>query len=100
MNDKEKLEIWKRKLIELEDKIISFENDQRMLFDLLKEVKANNVKVIVSSPYFTTSSSDVVAKQTGVKELTLATSTGAFDTIKNYFDLFDYNINHLTTALK
>jgi ABC-type Zn uptake system ZnuABC Zn-binding protein ZnuA len=67
---------------------------------VINEVKANGIKVIISSPYFTTSSSDVVAKQTGVKELTLATSTGAFDAIKNYFDLFDYDINQLAAALK
>ena len=67
---------------------------------VIKEVKVNNVKVIISSPYFTTSSSDVVAKQTGVKELTLATSVGGFDSIKDYFGLFDYNIDQLTTALK
>ena len=70
------------------------------LVKVIKEVKANNIKVIISSPYFTTSSSDVVAKQTGVKELTLATSVGAFDPIKNYFDLFDYNIEKITTTLK
>ena len=70
------------------------------LVKVIKEVKANNIKVIISSPYFTTSSSDVVAKQTGAKELTLATSVGAFDAIKNYFDLFDYNINQLTATLK
>jgi ABC-type Zn uptake system ZnuABC Zn-binding protein ZnuA len=70
------------------------------LVKVIKEIKANNIKVIISSPYFTTSSSDVVAKQTGVKELTLATSVGGFDSIKNYFDLFDYNINQLTAALK
>ena len=70
------------------------------LVKVIKEVKANNIKVIVSSPYFTTSSSDVVSKQTGAKELTLATSVGAFDSIKNYFDLFDYNISQLTAALK
>ena len=63
-------------------------------------ITANKIKVIISSPYFTTSSSDVVAKQTGVKELTLATSVGAFSSIKNYFDLFDYNINHLIETLK
>src|SRR4051812_38339411 len=49
------------------------------LVKVIKEVKANNIRVIVSSPYFTTSSSDVVSKQTGAKELTLATSVGAFD---------------------
>jgi len=70
------------------------------LVKVIKEVKANNIKVIVSSPYFTTSSSDVVSKQTGAKELTLATSVGAFESIKNYFDLFDYNINQITASLK
>jgi zinc/manganese transport system substrate-binding protein len=70
------------------------------LVKVIKEIKANNIKVIISSPYFTTSSSDVVAKQTGVKVLTLATSVGGFDSIKNYFDLFDYDINQLTAALK
>jgi ABC-type Zn uptake system ZnuABC Zn-binding protein ZnuA len=70
------------------------------LVKVIKEISANHIKVIISSPYFSTSSSDVVAKQTGVKELTLATSTSAFDTIKDYFDLFDYNIDHLVAILK
>ncbi|MBA2250234.1 MAG: zinc ABC transporter substrate-binding protein [Chitinophagaceae bacterium] len=70
------------------------------LVKVIREVQADKIKVIISSPYFTTSSSDVVAKQTGVKELTLATSSGAFPTIKNYFDLFDYDINALTAVLK
>lgn len=70
------------------------------LVKVIKEVNANNIKIIISSPYFTTSSSDVVAKQTGVKEVTLATSTGAFPPIKDYFDLFDYDIEHLASALK
>ena len=77
-----------------------FHPSPSQLVKVIKEVKANNIKVIISSPYFTTSSSDVVAKQTGAKELTLATSVGAFDAIKNYFDLFDYNINQLTAVLK
>ena len=70
------------------------------LVKVIKEIKENKIKVIVSSPYFTTSSSDVVARQTGAKELTLATSVGAFDSIKNYFDLFEYNINQLIGILK
>jgi zinc/manganese transport system substrate-binding protein len=70
------------------------------LVKVIKEVTANKIKVIISSPYFTTSSSDVVAKQTGVKELTLATSTGGFASIKNYFDLFDYDVDQLVTTLK
>lgn len=70
------------------------------LVKVIKEINANNIKVIISSPYFTTSSSDVVAKQTGVKELTLATSVGGFESVKNYFDLFDYDINQLIATLK
>lgn len=70
------------------------------LVKVIGEVKANNIKVIISSPYFSTSSADVVAKQTGIKVLTLATSTGAFPSIKNYFDLFDYDIQQLSAALK
>ncbi|MEP6615594.1 MAG: metal ABC transporter substrate-binding protein [Ginsengibacter sp.] len=70
------------------------------LVKVIKEVSANTIRVIISSPYFTTSSSDVVAKQTGVKELTLATSVGAFNGIKNYFDLFDYDISHISEVLK
>ena len=70
------------------------------LVKVIKEVKAYNIKVIISSPYFTTSSSDVVSKQTGVKELTLGTSVAAFTSIKNYFDLFDYDVNLLVAALK
>jgi ABC-type Zn uptake system ZnuABC Zn-binding protein ZnuA len=70
------------------------------LVKVIKEISANKIKVIISSPYFTTNSTDVVSRQTGVKELTLGTSVGAFDSIKNYFDLFDYDINQLISVLK
>lgn len=70
------------------------------LVKIIKEVKENSIKVIITSPYFTTSSSDVVSKQTGAKTVVLATSVGAFDPIKNYYDLFDYNVKLLTAALK
>ena len=70
------------------------------LVKIIGEVKANNIKVIITSPYFSTSSSDVINKQTGTKALILATSAGAFDSVKNYFDVFDYNINLLTANLK
>ena len=70
------------------------------LVKVIKEIKANSIKVIISSPYFTTSSADVVAKQTAAKVVTLATSVSAFNSIKDYFDLFDYDINRITAALK
>jgi ABC-type Zn uptake system ZnuABC Zn-binding protein ZnuA len=70
------------------------------LVKIISEVKSNNIKVIITSPYFSTSSSDVVTKQTGAKTAVLATSVGAFDPVKNYFDVFDYNINKLIELLK
>jgi ABC-type Zn uptake system ZnuABC Zn-binding protein ZnuA len=70
------------------------------LVKVINEVKSNGIKAIITSPYFSTSSSDVVAKQTGVKVLTMATSTGAFPSVKSYYDVFDYDINLLTAALK
>jgi zinc/manganese transport system substrate-binding protein len=70
------------------------------ILKVIKEVKANNIKLVISSPYFTTTSSDMVSQQTGATKLTLATSVGAFPSIKNYFDLFDYDINQLTSNLK
>ncbi len=70
------------------------------LVKIIKEVKENNIKVIITSPYFSTASSDVVCRQTGSKALILATSVGAFDSIKTYYDLFDYNIKLLSASLK
>jgi zinc/manganese transport system substrate-binding protein len=70
------------------------------ILKVIKEVRADNIKLIISSPYFAASSSDMVSQQTGAKKVTLATSTGAFDPVKNYFDLFDYDINLVTTSLK
>jgi ABC-type Zn uptake system ZnuABC Zn-binding protein ZnuA len=70
------------------------------LVKIISEVKSNAIKLIISSPYFTTSSSDVVSKQTGAQTIVLGTSVGAFDSIKDYFDLFDYNIDKLIQGLK
>ena len=70
------------------------------LVKIISEVKSNAIRVIISSPYFTPSSSEVVSKQTGAKTLILATSVGAFDGIKDYFDLFDYDIDKLIQGFK
>jgi zinc/manganese transport system substrate-binding protein len=70
------------------------------LVKIISEVKNNSIRVIITSPYFTSSSSDVVSKQTGAKTLILGTSVGAFDCIKDYFDLFDYDIDKLIQGLK
>jgi zinc/manganese transport system substrate-binding protein len=70
------------------------------LVKIISEVKNNKIKVIITSPYFTSSSSDVVSNQTDAKTLILGTSVGAFDSIKDYFDLFDYDIDKLIQGFK
>jgi len=70
------------------------------LAKVIGEIKRDNIRVIISSPYFTTDSADLVARQTGAKVVVLATSVGADKSIKNYFDLFDYDIDKLVEAFK
>ena len=70
------------------------------LVKIISEVKSNNIKVIITSPYFTTSSSDVVSGQTAAKTIILGTSVNAFDSIRDYFDLFDYDIDKLIQGFK
>ncbi len=70
------------------------------LMKVIGEIKRENIKVIISSPYFTTESADLVARQTGAKVVVLATSVGAEDNINDYFELFDYNVKKIVEALK
>jgi len=70
------------------------------LVRVIGEIKQNKIKVIITSPYFTTDSADLVARQTGAKVVVLATSVGAEDQITNYFDLIDYNVNKLVDAFQ
>jgi zinc/manganese transport system substrate-binding protein len=70
------------------------------LAKVINEMKRDNMKVIISSPYFTAESADLVARNVGGKVVTLATSVGADASIKTYFDLFDYNVGKMVDALK
>jgi len=69
------------------------------LVKIINEVKSRNIKILINSPYFSSSSPEVVARNTGIQIVPLATMTGGYDGIKDYFDLFDYNINKLVQAL-
>ena len=70
------------------------------LLKVINEMKRDHIKIIIISPYFTTESADLVARSSGSKVVTLATSVGANDRIKTYYDLFDYNISQLLEALR
>jgi zinc/manganese transport system substrate-binding protein len=70
------------------------------LAKVIGEMKRENIKIIINSPYFTTEDASLVARNAGGKVVTLATSVGAFDNIKTYFDLFDYDVAQLVSALQ
>lgn len=70
------------------------------LAKVIGEMKSGNIKVIITSPYFTAESAELVARNAGGKVVTLATSVGADASIKTYFDLFDYDVAKMVDALK
>ncbi len=70
------------------------------LAKVIGEMKRDNMKIIINSPYFTSDAADLVARNVGGKVVTLATSVGAYDGIKTYFDLFDYDVAQLVSAVK
>lgn len=70
------------------------------LAKVIGEMKREKIMVIITSPYFTRESPELVVRNVGGKAVTLATSVGAEEKIKTYFDLFDHNVAKMEEALK
>lgn len=70
------------------------------LAKVINEMKQEHIKVIIISPYFTTESAELVARNVGGKVVTLATSVGGDKSIETYYNLFDYNLAKMAQALK
>ena len=70
------------------------------LAKVIAEMKRENIKIIINSPYFTADAATLVAKNSGGKVVTLATSVGAYENIKTYFDLFDYDVAQIVSAIQ
>ena len=68
---------------------------------LIDEMKRADVKLIVVEPYFSLKTPQAIASQVpGGKVLILAPSVGGVKEAADFIQLFDYNINLLTAALK
>jgi len=65
---------------------------------LIKQVKDQSIKVIAMEPYFDDRVPNMIAKQTGAKVVILPQSVGGKKEIKDYIQLFDYNIQILLEA--
>lgn len=70
------------------------------LVSVINKVKSQDIPVLINSPYFSSKSPNVVARNTDIELVELSTMTGGYDEIENYIDLFDYNIDTLAGALE
>jgi ABC-type Zn uptake system ZnuABC Zn-binding protein ZnuA len=68
--------------------------------DLINDMKAKNVKIILVEPYFDLKTPNSIARETGAKVLVMAPSVGAEKEITDYVSLFDYDVKLLAAALK
>jgi zinc/manganese transport system substrate-binding protein len=68
--------------------------------DIIAEIKRQNVKVILVEPYFDLKTPQAIARDTGAQVLVMPPSVGGVPEASDYFKLFDYDINLLTSALK
>jgi ABC-type Zn uptake system ZnuABC Zn-binding protein ZnuA len=68
--------------------------------DLIGEMKAKGVKLIVVEPYFDLKTPQSITNQVGGQTLVLAPSVGGEKGATDYIQLFEYDVNLLATALK
>lgn len=68
--------------------------------DLEQEMKRQNVKIVLVEPYFDLKTPNAIGRDTGAKVLVMPPSVGGVKEVTNYFQLFDYDINLLVTAIK
>jgi ABC-type Zn uptake system ZnuABC Zn-binding protein ZnuA len=68
--------------------------------ELIQMMKKDGVKIIIVEPYFDLKTPNSVAVATGGKVVVMMPSVGGDKSITDYFSLFDYDINLLTSAFK
>jgi zinc/manganese transport system substrate-binding protein len=66
--------------------------------EVINTMKRENVKLILVEPYFDLRTPNSIAQATGGTVLVLLPSVGGVKEVTDYFKLFDYDINLLTTA--
>jgi zinc/manganese transport system substrate-binding protein len=70
------------------------------LADLIPRMKRAGVKLIVIEPFRPRKTPDYLARATGARVVLLPVMTGGHEKIKDYFDLFEYDVGQITSALK
>jgi len=68
--------------------------------ELINLMKRENAKVILVEPYFELKIPNSIARQTGAEVVVMPSSVGGERGITSYFQLFDYDLELLSKALK
>ena len=68
--------------------------------DLMREMKAQNVKIVLVEPYFDLKTPNAIGRDTGAQVLVLPPSVGGIKEVTDYFKLFDYDVTTLVNAIK
>ena len=66
--------------------------------EVINNMKKQNVKLILYEPYFDTRTPNSIAQAVGGEALQLLPSAGGVKEVTTYFELFDYDVNLLSTA--
>jgi zinc/manganese transport system substrate-binding protein len=68
--------------------------------DIIRLIQAKKVPLILVEPYFDTKTPKYIASKSGATVLVFYPSVGGTPAIKDYFALFDVNIDNLVAAVK
>jgi ABC-type Zn uptake system ZnuABC Zn-binding protein ZnuA len=68
--------------------------------ELMAQMKRDGVKLILVEPYFDLKTPNSIASNTGGKVVVLMPSVGGEALASDYFKLFDYDIQLLTSAFQ
>jgi zinc/manganese transport system substrate-binding protein len=69
-------------------------------FELINQMKAQQVKVILVEPFFDLKTPNSIAERTGAKVVVMYPSVGGTPETGDYFKLFDRNVDALVKALR
>jgi ABC-type Zn uptake system ZnuABC Zn-binding protein ZnuA len=69
------------------------------LQSLIEQMKAEGIRVVLSSPYFVTRYAEFVSKNTGAKIVLLAHQVGSRSGTGDYLSMIDYNVRQVAAAL-
>jgi zinc/manganese transport system substrate-binding protein len=67
--------------------------------EIINLIKSQKVPLILVEPYFDLKTPRYVADRSGAKVVVLYPSAGGIPAIKDYFDLFDFDLNAIVSAL-